>query len=114
MTKRPPEIRNKNPDIKPSIEIPKKENKCELCGNPYEIVAGATRLCLECFDDFCECCHSKKPFITVRRDPKNQEHKTIQQLCSDCYSRLCNDIVKLDASYGIDSVDSKKADKYGI
>lgn len=113
MTKRPPEVRNKKPDIfKPFNEPTKKENKCELCGDIHEITAGSTRLCLSCFEDFCERCHCKKPFITVRRDPKNQDHKTIQQLCSDCYSVLCNDIVKLDASYGIDSVDSKKADKY--
>ena len=114
MTKRPPEIRHKRPDdIKPfekheRIELNK---KCIYCGGTGDLKVTSGYICIECFEEYCETCEQRKPYITVKRDPKNQNHDH-RQICSDCYSALSNDIVNLDASYGIEDIDSKKSTRY--
>ena len=112
MTKKPHEIRNKRINEDQTTENHKINKKCIYCESAGEIKIDNGMICLDCFADYCEICNQMKPFITVRKDTKNLEHKFIKQTCSDCYLNMSNDIVKLDASYGIESIDIKKVKRY--
>lgn len=111
MTKRPVELRNRRlDDVLPEIKKP--QRTCKYCDGAYDLTIDDIPMCFDCFREHCEVCHQRKPFITVRRDPKNSMQLDIKQACSDCYSKACSDIIKLDESYGIENIDSKKADRY--
>jgi len=112
MTKRPPEFRNNRQDVITNNEIKKPQKVCIYCEEICELTLDGQPMCLDCFREHCEVCHQRKPFITVRRDPKSPLQQDIKQACSDCYSSACNDIIRLDASYGIENIDSKKSNRY--
>lgn len=114
MTKRPPEIRHRRLDNNEHVdrsERPELNKKCVYCGGTGDLKVASGYICLDCFEEYCETCNQRKPYITVKRDPKNPHHDH-RQICSDCYSALSNDIVNLDAKYGIEDIDSKKASRY--
>lgn len=109
MTKRPPEVR-----IPKSVPLITNTHKstCKFCKTDEHIMnISGTLICEDCFDDYCEICNDKKPFITVRRKISEQNGAD-KQICSDCYMKLSCDIVELDKNYGIETIDAKKSDKY--
>lgn len=112
MSKRPPEFRNNKSLSTVNKEINNKTKTCKYCEESCDTTIDDIPMCLDCFREHCEVCHQRKPFITVRRDPKNPLQQDIKQACSDCYSSACNDIIRLDANYGIENIDSKKSNRY--
>lgn len=108
MVKKPKCVRQQTDNINNT------NHKCCFCHDvmPLEFLKklDVGFICHDCLDDYCEECNKIKPFITVRKDFNDKEH-TFKQLCSDCYLKLCIEIVTMDKSYGIETIDEKKAGK---
>jgi hypothetical protein len=96
MTKRPLLIKNKH------------KRYCKFCKNEEEIIEifhiedkHPVYICKNCIVNYCEICKELKEFITVRKDFNDQDSKNDYQICSDCYMKLCNEIIELDKNYDI-------------
>ena len=96
MTKRPKEVRIQK-SSKNESEQRIKINKCNICGEASAHVLNGKHFCEICIESFCDICLQIKPFITVSRDMCNiNDHA---QICSDCYLKICLDIVAKDNAY---------------
>ncbi len=96
MTKRPKEVRIPK-SSKNESEQRIKINKCNICGEVSAHVLNGKHFCEICIESFCDICLQIKPFITVRRDMCNVNDHA--QICSDCYLKMCLDIVDKDNAY---------------
>lgn len=118
MTKTPKEIRDRR-GVDRRIGIINNGNHCFCCKQKDDSLFKCFShknefnndvfifLCYACSGDFCQICLKNKPFITVRRDYYAAGYG-IKQICSDCYLKLCMDIVKIDNEYGIDDISESK------
>ena len=109
MTKRPKEVRipksSKNENQGAAYK-----NKCSICEEASAHVLNGKHFCEICIESFCDICLQIKPFITVRRDMCNLNDHA--QICSDCYLKICLDIVAKDNAYEHELIDERKSDIY--
>jgi len=88
---------------------------CKFCGitskasNIYVLKAlhlsEEDHVCEDCFKKYCEVCGKLEDIVFHKRIIQDVY---TTQICNHCYTRACDDIIKLDADYGIRRIGKPK------